>query len=151
VLQDVTHSERTWKMKTIRKLNIAFLVFALLVLLTAIVLWYPQDAGVIPDWKLQLVDHAGRPVVGVNAIQEWLDPIDEGMTPMDIQRTDSSGFVVFPKHLLHKRLEQGTLRFKPSAHVYVCGQGLFGEVFWEARDGQVPAKLELVKGPCPFA
>ncbi len=134
----------------ISKLTIAFLVFSLVLPIAAVVQWYPREWGVIPEWKLQLVDEAGHPVVGVNVNQEWYDPIEEGMTLVDIERTDSNGFVVFPRHVLRRQAEQGPPEFQLGAHISACGQGLFGQIIWYERDGQVPVRLQLTKGSCPY-
>jgi hypothetical protein len=101
-----------------------------LILLIVAVLWYPYESGVVPEWKLQVIDSEGHPVVNATAHQEWLDPIDEGITRADSQQTDSQGFAMFPKRVLHSRL---ALRFPAdpsSAHIFVCLQDEYGDVFF---------------------
>jgi hypothetical protein len=61
---------------------------------------------VILLWKLQVVGTDRGPLFGAQATQEWMDPIQEGKTMADTRRTDSSGFVVFAKRVLHNRLRR---------------------------------------------
>jgi hypothetical protein len=46
-----------------RKLRIALQALGA-ILLIAVVLFYPYNAGSVPQWKLQIVDQTGKPVVG---------------------------------------------------------------------------------------
>ena len=138
-------------MPRIRKpLKIA-LASLLLIILIACVLWYPYKSGAVPEWRIQIIDVEGRPVVGMQVEQEWLDPIDDGIISEDSRQTGTQGFVVFPQRLLHNRLAFGTPQYQPSAHVYMCGQGQYGRAFWGAKDREMVTKLELKKGACPYA
>ena|SRR5208282_100079 len=139
-----------------RKLKIALLVLGA-VLLIAVVFFYPYEAGGVPQWKLRVVDQEGRPVVGAQVQQEWLDPYYEGQTLMESRNTDADGWVLFPKRPIHKQLANGFLRFQPSAHVYTCwhdqsGQVLSGQLFYEGKSSQLVDQLVLANGTvCPFS
>ena len=113
-------------------------------------LWYPYKWGAVPEWKIQIVDADGHPVVGFRANQEWLDPIDDGITRIDTRQTDTQGFLMFPRRPLHNRLALGYPPYKPTAHIYGCGQGQYGQAFWDAKDREMVTRLELRKGACPF-
>lgn len=121
-----------------------------LILLIAGGLWYPYRSGVVPEWRIQVLDADGHPAVGINANEEWLDPLEEGITPLDIRRTDPQGFVVFPRRQLRSRLVFGSPAQQPSAHVYMCGEGQYGQAFWDPKEGVMAIKVELRKGACPF-
>jgi hypothetical protein len=121
-----------------------------LIFLIASVLWYPYKSGVVPEWRIQVIDAGGHPVVGISVIEEWLDPLEEGMTPLEIRETDTQGFVVFPGRPLHNRLAFGLPPNQPAAHVYMCGEGQYGQAFWDAKDRELITKLELKKSACPF-
>jgi hypothetical protein len=132
-----------------RKSRIVLLSLALCMLILA-VLWYPYKSGTVPEWKLQVIDSAGRPVVGAQVGEEWNDPVDEGITSVADRRTDSRGFVVFPKHVLHNRLALGAPQFRPAAHISVCARGQFGDALWDEKDQKMATRMELEEGPCPF-
>ena len=135
--------------KLSRKLRIALLPIAALLVMVA-VLWYPYGAGRVPQWKLQVVDSNARPVIGAQVVEQWTDPIDDGITSVDSRTTDANGFVVFQRHPLRNRLALGTPRFKPAALITVCTADQYGDVVWEEKDGCTPAELQLKKGPCPY-
>jgi hypothetical protein len=127
----------------------------LLVLLSVIfviagVLWYPYGSGVVPTWRIQIIDADGHPMAGIRVNQEWLDPIDDGITSVDTRQTDMQGFVVFPKRSLHNRLALGNPRYRPGAHIFMCGHEQFGQAFWEEKDLEMVGTVELKRGPCPF-
>ena len=94
---------------------------ALLAVITMLVLgivgWYPYRPGVVPAWRIQVVDSAGHAVAGVMVQQEWLDPVDEGT---DQRKTDAAGFVAFPERPLRNRLVLGFPVNPPSARIFVC-------------------------------
>lgn len=139
-----------------RKLRIALLAFGA-ILLIALVLFCPYNAGSVPEWKLQVVDQTGKPLAGAQVEQEWLDPISEGQTMVESRNTDADGWVLFPKRPIHNQLASGSLKFKPSAHIYMCwqdqsGQVLYGQLFYEGERSELADHLVLAKGTgCPFS
>ena len=127
------------------------LLILLVIFVIAGVLWFPYKSGQVPEWKIQIVDTDGHPVVGIRANEEWMEPADEGITSVDTRQTDKQGFLVFPRRQLHNRLAFGLPPTQPAAHVYMCGEGQYGQAFWETKDREMVTKLELKKGPCPYA
>ena len=132
-----------------KTLKLALLLLSAIIVFAG-VLWFPYRSGAVPEWRIQIIDTDGHPVAGIRANQEWLDPIEEGKTMVDTQQTDTQGFVVFSRRTLHNRLAFGDPPYQPSAHVYVCGEGLYGQAFWDAKDREMVTRLELKKGACPF-
>lgn len=136
--------------KLSRKRKIALLSFVVL-LISVAVLWYPYEKGVVPQWKLEVVDSDGRPAVGAPVNEEWDDPLKEGITSVDSRNTDANGFVEFPERLLRNRLALGTSQFRPAALITVCTADQYGEAVWEEQGQQVTGRLRLKKGSCPYA
>jgi hypothetical protein len=132
-----------------RTLKVAMLL-AGLVLGVVFVLWYPYESGNIPEWKLQVVDPSGNPVVGAQVNQEWLNPIEDGMVSADSRTTDVSGAVLFPRRVLHNRLALGTAHSAGSSRLFVCWQDQFGDFDWDGNPLHLSAKLVLKKGTCPY-
>lgn len=127
------------------------------VLLIALVLFYPYIAESIPEWRVRIVDQTGKPIVGAQVEEEWFDPVDEGPAMLESRNTGLDGWVLFPKRPIHNRLANGSLKFKPSAHIYMCwqdpsGQVLYGQSFYEGNRSELAGQLVATKGPvCPFA
>jgi len=105
----------------------------------------------VPEWKLQVVDQNGRPAVGAQVNQEWIDPIDDGIVSGDSRTTDSNGFVFFPKRVLHNRFALGIAHSFPSSRLLVCWQDQFGDFYWDGQPSHLAAKLFLKKGICPYS
>lgn len=55
-----------------------------------------RKSGVVPAWKIQLVDEAGHPVRGALVRQFWQDYDTEEDGHMAEARSDEQGFVSFP-------------------------------------------------------
>jgi hypothetical protein len=132
-----------------KKLKVVILL-AGFVLVVAFALWYPYDSGVVPQWKLLVVDPSGNPVAGAQVNQEWINPIEDGMVRSDSRTTDDRGVVVFPKRILHNRLALGTAKSVPSCRLFACWQDEFGDIDWDGNPSHLNAKLVLKKGACPY-
>jgi hypothetical protein len=132
-----------------KKLRIAMLLVGL-ALCTVFALWYPYELGAVPEWKLQVVDPSGNPVVGAQITQEWINPIEDGMISSDSRTTDVSGVVLFPKRVLHNRLALGTAQSAPSSRLFVCWRDEFGDLDWDGNPSHLFLKLVLKKGACPY-
>jgi hypothetical protein len=132
-----------------RKLRVGTFLLGL-ILAVAIVLWYPYESGIVPEWKLQVVDQSGQTVVGAQVSQQWLDPIDDGIVSVDSRTSDARGVVLFPKPVLHNRLALGTVRSAPSSRIEVCWHDQYGDVGWDGKPPQLPPQLVLKKGSCPY-
>ena len=132
-----------------RTLKLALTLLSVIFLIAG-VLWYPYKSGAVPEWRIQIVDTEGHPLVGIRANEEWLEPAEEGITSVDTRQTDTHGLLVFLRPQLHNRIAFGLPPNHPAAHVYVCGEGQYGQAFWDAKDPEMVTRLELKKGPCPF-
>jgi len=132
-----------------KKLRIAILLLGLAPC-TAFALWYPYESGAVPEWKLQVVDPGGNPVVGAQVTQEWIHPIEGAMLGSDSRTTDLSGVVLFPKRVPHNRLALGTAHAAPNSRLVVCWQEEFGDLDWDGDPSHLSSKLVLKKGACPY-
>lgn len=132
-----------------RKLKIAA-VFLVLILITVGVLWYPYKTRGVPAWRVQIVDVSGNPVIHAQVVEEWIDPVDDGIVSSDSRDTDASGFVLFPGRTLRNRLVLGTAGDKPSARVFTCWGDEYGDADWDGLSSQPPTQFRLRKGACPY-
>lgn len=139
-----------------RKVRVA-LLSAGGILLVLLILFCPYNAGSIPEWKLRIVDPSGKPVVGAQVEQEWLDPIDDGQPMLDSRNTDLEGWVLFPKRAIRNQLANGFSNSGPRAHIYTCwqdrsGQVLHGQLFYEGKRSELARQLILAKASvCPYS
>jgi hypothetical protein len=83
-------------------------------------------------------------------MQEWINPIDEGMVNGDSRTTDADGFVLFPKRVLRNRLAFGKVHSAPSSRVFVCWQDQFGDFDWDGKPEHLAPRLVLNRGICPY-
>jgi hypothetical protein len=101
--------------------------------------------------ELQVLDQNGRVAAGAGVMQEWINPIEEGMVNGDSSTTDANGFVLFPKRVLRNRLAFGTLHSAPTTWVFVCWQDQFGDFDWDGKLEHLAARLVLKQGICPYS
>lgn len=132
--------------KAVLKIGIAILAATII---AGAVLLYPYEIAGVPEWRIQILDSNGKPVAGVPVGEGWLDPIDEGNAMGDQKETDATGTVVFPKRILHSRLELGFGGLKRSARIIVCAKDEYGAVYWDGS-GALPGTLNLERGSCPY-
>ena|SRR5215472_2070777 len=132
--------------RTLRVLSILFC----LLLLTAITVWFPYRTQGVPEWKLQVLDTHGNPAIGAQINEEWIDPIDEGVSRVDSPIADGNGSAVFPNRIVHNRLAFGFVREKPSARILVCWQNEYGAFYWDGASSELPKELRLTEGRCPY-
>jgi hypothetical protein len=120
--------------------------------LAAVVAWYPYPSGTVPEWRVQVIDVSGKAVANIRADEEWIDPIEDGIIRFDSRTTDADGWVVFPQHRTHNRLLLRILnrRLWTSAHVSLCWQGQYGDIFWDSPDWKLDHQLVLRPGSCPY-
>ena len=128
------------------KIGIAVLLAAII---AGAILLYPYEIAGISEWRIQVLDSNGKPMAGVPVSEGWLDPIDEGNSMGDQKETDTTGTVVFPKRILHSRLELGFRGRKRSARIMVCARDEYGAVYWDGA-GALPQTLNLQRGSCPY-
>jgi hypothetical protein len=132
-----------------RALKVLLFVMGL-ILIVAVVFLLPYKARSVPEWKVQVVDENQLPVPGVQANEEWIDPIEDGVISSDSRNTDANGWVVFPIRRTHNRLAFRAFGHTPSAHIFACWQEKVGDVFWEENYQQPTPRLVLRKGSCPY-
>lgn len=133
------------------------LLVTTVILLVILGLFFPYRIGSIPEWRLRIVDQAGKPVGGAQVEQEWLDPAKDGQTMIESRDTDTHGWVTFPERPIHDQLANHSSNSKPSAHIYTCwqhpsGQVLYGQLFYEGKRSDLARQLILERGPvCPYS
>ena len=113
------------------------------------VLLYPYETSGVPEWRIQVLDSTGKPMVGVPVNEGWLDPIDEGNASGDQEETDATGTVIFRKRILHSRLEFKFRGAKASARILVCAKDEYGALYWDGAEA-LPRTLTLQRGSCPY-
>lgn len=129
--------------------KVTSIVLGVLVVI-AVVLWWPYETTGIPEWRVQVMDRAGKPLPNVQVNQEWLDPIEDGIVSAGTGYTDANGVAVFPKRVLHNRLAFGFVRGKPNARVFTCWQDQYGDLDWDGVSPVPPKTITLKKGYCPY-
>jgi hypothetical protein len=118
-------------------------------MIVVVVLLHPYEIPGVPEWRLQILDSGGNAMVGVPVNEGWLDPIDEGNESLQQRETDATGTVLFPKRVLHSRLELGFRGVKGHARVQVCAKDEFGAIYWDGST-RLPKTLKLQNGSCPY-
>lgn len=113
-------------------------------------LWFPYSYSSIPEWKVTVVDSTGHPLPGVQATEEWLNPIEVGVTSSDSRKTNANGEVAFPMRTLKNRLLFGNFKKHLSAHVFVCWKDEFGDVFLDEDSPNLSRRLVLHKAGCGY-
>jgi hypothetical protein len=124
--------------------------FLFVVVVATFVAFWPYETRGIPEWDMQVVDKDGKPVPRGQVVQEWLNPIEQGIVNSDARETDLSGRVVFPQRILKNRLLFGLAPDKPSSHVFICWHGQFADVNWDGVSKEPPAVIQLEEGNCPY-
>lgn len=103
-------------------------------LLVLVLLVYPFESVVAPEWKLRVLDDAGAPVVRINVTEHWQHYLLETTGHEERMRTGDDGMVAFPSRSLRASLVRrgvaavGNLwrhgrkaRFSPHVAVVVWG------------------------------
>jgi hypothetical protein len=67
----------------------------------------------VPEWKIQVVDTQGNPLIGVNVYQTWKHYSFEPSNDFnrDIRVTDQNGYVSFPQHIVRVSLLRRIIEF----------------------------------------
>jgi hypothetical protein len=68
-----------------------------LFVLLAVVLFYPFETTVVPEWKIRVVDAVGNPVKGVVVNQGWRHHSIEIHRQEQSLVADAEGYVTFPR------------------------------------------------------
>jgi hypothetical protein len=138
-----------------RNVKIAISVVAVIAAV-ALVLFLPYRVGAFPEWRLRVVGPDGKPIAGAQVEQEWLDPIDEGVSSTDWRTSDGGGWVTFPARPLHHQLVNGTPRSVSNARVFTCwevhsGEVLAGQLSYNGKNAELSQNLVATKfEECPL-
>ncbi len=73
-------------------------------LVALIILIYPFQTTVVPEWNLSIRDDDGRPIGFVNVTEHWQHYLLESYGHEEIKQTDEQGRVVFPARLMRASL-----------------------------------------------
>jgi hypothetical protein len=141
-----------------KHIGIWTIAVAAIVLLAGV--FYSHSAAAIPEWRIQVIDEKGMPMVGVDVHQEWNNLEADGITSADARKTDTEGWVVLPTRRIR---DSGALRIQDyfsarqkgrksllSTHAFVCWQGQTGELRWDDLLREPPRRLQLHKGSCGY-
>lgn len=85
---------------------------ALLVILALI--FYPFQVRVVPVWKIQVVDSAGKPLSSMPVAQDWRHYSFEQESHWEESVTDENGYVAFPERLVRASLARRLINLRPS-------------------------------------
>lgn len=67
-----------------------------ILLLGVVVLGYPRQVQIAPEWTIRVVDPLGKPIEGARVTQDWAHYDVARGSSVEHRRTDSAGIVVFP-------------------------------------------------------
>lgn len=78
-----------------------------LVILLALLLLYPFETTVVPEWKIRVVNETGKPMPGILVNEGWREHSIELHRNEQALVTDGEGYVYFPRRgvracLLHR-------------------------------------------------
>lgn len=90
-----------------------WLVWLAAVLLVVVVV-YPFETTVVPEWKIRVVDETGSPFVGARVVQQW-DHFSLGTGGGEERWADDNGYVVFPERTVRTGLLHRALRISWAA------------------------------------
>ena len=81
-----------------------WLVTGALLACLIILLAYPFDTMVVPEWKLRIVDETGKPIPNVVVIEQWRNHSVEFHGHSEDRTTDMNGYVSFPRRTVRASL-----------------------------------------------
>ena len=84
-------------------------LFALGGILAAVVLFVPMNNTVAPAVRLQVLDEAGIPAAGIRVEQEWDYYVIDSEPHREVSKTDSAGYVDFPRRSVRVSLARKLL------------------------------------------
>jgi hypothetical protein len=79
------------------------------VILLAFLLLYPFETAVVPEWKIRVVDEAGKPVPRILVKQGWREHSIELHRNEQTLVTDEDGYVYFPRRRIRAGLLHRTI------------------------------------------
>jgi hypothetical protein len=117
--------------------------FGITVLIVLALLFCPYKSTTAPQWRLEVVDENGKPISGLQVLEEW-EYFDLDVAPwMDYRYTDNRGQVVFPRRVTWASLATRILMVIDT-HGSFVGPSLFfqacddrslheGKLFWDGN------------------
>jgi hypothetical protein len=69
-----------------------------------VMLFYPFETTVVPEWKIHVVDVSGKPVPGVIVNEQWRNHSIEFNCHNEDATTDGQGHVSFPRRTVRASL-----------------------------------------------
>lgn len=75
---------------------------------------YPFQVRVVPVWRIQVVDSAGRPVSNMPVAQDWRHYSFEQESHWEDSVTDENGYVTFPERLVRVSVARRLINLRPS-------------------------------------
>lgn len=133
-------------------------VLFFLVVMAGLILFYPIQVTVVPEWKLRVVDQTGEGLRG-NAVREsWCHYTLESQCHEQDLVSDAEGYVWFPRRMIRTnliiwfsklilRLPNVHSSYGPSASIYYLGDfRLISEEPWY-RSGRPLAEQIVVWRP----
>jgi len=90
-----------WLLKAGRSTQASIAVGLLLVLL---LLFYPFQTTIVPEWSLKVVDEEGAPVRAVNVTEHWQHFLLEASSHEEMRRVQDNGAVSFPERTIRASL-----------------------------------------------
>jgi hypothetical protein len=129
-----------------------------------LVAFWPVSSPSSPRWEVCVVDHAGKPVQGLNVLMTWEGISEGGENTERNLLTDQNGYVVFDRRnvrmaawnaILAKILPQGLSRsnFGPLAAVSAFGQDAKGNKvvsdvsYWDGNSPNIHSRLIVNASP----
>lgn len=73
-------------------------------LLLLLLLFYPFQTTIVPEWSLKVVDEEGAPVRDVNVTEHWQHFLLEGSSHEEMRRVQDNGAVSFPDRTIRASL-----------------------------------------------
>jgi hypothetical protein len=72
--------------------------------LLAVLLLYPFETTVVPEWKVRVVDESGKPMISIGVKEGWEhSSIEMNRHEQDLT-TDNDGWVTFPRRTIRANL-----------------------------------------------
>lgn len=79
-------------------------VIAVFILLILLLLFYPFQTTIVPEWSLKVVDEEGAVVRDVNVTEHWQHFLLESASHEDARRVGENGAVNFPERNIRASL-----------------------------------------------
>jgi hypothetical protein len=88
-------------LRTGRSTRTAAVVF---LLVSLVLLFYPFQTTIVPEWSLRVVDEEGGAVRDVNVTEHWQHFLLESSSHEDVRRVTENGAVSFPERTIRASL-----------------------------------------------